>query len=102
MTNIEEHIRRAMEEGKFEDLPGKGEPLNLEENPLEDPEWRMANHILRSSGFTLPWIETYREIEQVLEVARKSLLRTWTWRQASSRQGDPSSGDNVNDTIDFL
>ena len=26
MSNIEEHIRQAMEEGQFDDLPGKGKP----------------------------------------------------------------------------
>ena len=83
MSNIEEHIRRAIEQGKFDDLPGKGKPLNLEENPLEDPDWRLTNHILRSSGFALPWIETSREIEKELDDARKSLARTWVWRQAS-------------------
>ena len=34
MPKIEEHIRRAIEEGSFEDLPGKGQPLHLYENPL--------------------------------------------------------------------
>ncbi len=90
MSNIEEHIRRAMEQGKFDDLPGKGKPLNLDENPLEDPDWRLAHHMLRSGGFTLPWIETYREIEKELDNSRKSLACTWAWRQADeSGEGTP-------------
>ena len=43
--NIEEQIRRAIQEGKFDDLPGKGKPLKLDENPFEESEWRMANKI---------------------------------------------------------
>ena len=43
--SIEEIIRRAIQEGKFDDLPGKGEPLQLDDNPHEDPEWRAAHHI---------------------------------------------------------
>ncbi len=30
---VEEKIRAAMEAGAFNNLPGKGKPLNLEENP---------------------------------------------------------------------
>ena len=95
MSNIEEHIRRAMEQGKFDDLPGTGKPLNLDENPLENPDWRLAHHILRSGGFTLPWIETYREIEKELDNACQSLARTWAWRQSSQ------SGEETADEIEF-
>jgi DnaJ family protein C protein 28 len=87
MSNIEEHIRRAMEEGLFEDLPGKGKPLRLDDDSLEDPEWRMANHIMRNSGFSLPWIEKNREIETALETARATLKRCWAWSQASNEEG---------------
>ena len=80
MSNIEEHIRRAMEAGEFDNLPGMGKHLHLDENPLEDPEWRLANHILSSSGFTLPWIETRREIEAMTQAAREELQRSWAWR----------------------
>lgn len=81
MDKGEEQIRRAMQEGQFDDLPGKGKPFNLDENPFEDPEWRMANKILRESGFTLPWIESNREIEAALETSRAGLWRAWLRRQ---------------------
>ena len=79
--SIEEAIRKAMEEGKFDNLPGKGKPLNLEENPLEDPEWRAAFRALRNGGFSLPWIEDLREIQESWEAARRALANTWAWRQ---------------------
>jgi DnaJ family protein C protein 28 len=87
--NIEEQIRRAMEEGQFENLPGKGKPLKLEGNAFEDPEWRMANKILRDGGFTLPWIEKRQKIEADLELARASLKRAWIWRQKGLIQNRP-------------
>jgi DnaJ family protein C protein 28 len=90
MSNIEDHIRRAMEEGKFDDLPGKGKPLKLEDDPFADPEWRLAHHMLRSSGFTLPWIERRQEIEASLETARMALQRSAAWRQASLANQDVS------------
>lgn len=90
MTDIEESIRRAIEEGKFKDLPGEGKPLLLEDNPYENPEWRLAYHILRSSGFTLPWIERRREIENELEATRAALQRAKAWQEAEVSQGNSS------------
>ena len=86
MNSIEEQIRRAIEEGKFDALPGKGKPLHLEENPYEDPQWRAAFRILRNSGFTLPWIETRQEIEQAHQAARHDLQRVWVWCQTASNE----------------
>ena len=81
MPNIEEQLHKAIEEGKFDNLPGKGKPLLLDEtNPHADPEWELAYHMLKDSGFSLPWIETIREIEKDVELARKELQRAWKWR----------------------
>ena len=90
-SSIEEIIRRAMEEGGFDDLPGKGKPLNLDQNPHQNPEWRAAHHILKSGGFTLPWIELLREIEEHLQVARTGLARSWGWYQAEIAKDIDSS-----------
>ena len=83
MSGIDELIRKAIEEGKFNNLPGQGKPLRLDENPWEDPEWRMAYHILQANGFTLPWIEQRQAIEQDLEKARRTLVQAWRERQAA-------------------
>ncbi len=85
--SVEEHIRRAMQEGKFDNLPGQGKPLHLDENPYEDPEWRLAHHMLRSSGYTLPWIELRGEIEAEEAAAAADLVRTWIWRQQAGQGG---------------
>ncbi len=90
-SGIEEQIRRAMQEGKFDDLPGQGKPLRLEENPFEDPDMRMANHLLRSAGFTLPWIEKKREIEALSGQARRSLRQSWEWRQTALQAHSPGN-----------
>ena len=81
MPNIEEQLRKAMAEGKFDDLPGKGKPLHLDENnPHADPGWELAYHIIKEAGYSLPWIETIREIEKDIEAARQDLQRAWKWR----------------------
>jgi len=91
--SIEEIIRRAIVEGEFDDLPGKGKPLQIEQNPYQDPDWRSAHHILKSGGFTLPWIESLREIGTNLQQARDRLSRAWSWR--NDRQGHNSQKEFV-------
>ena len=91
MSNIEDQIRRAMEDGRFDNLPGRGKPLKLEQDPNEDPDWALAHHLLRSSGFTLPWIEAQREIQASIEDIRRALRRAWDWRaQALSESASPA------------
>ena len=80
MSNIDEHIRKAIEDGQFDNLPGKGKPIQWQENPYEDPEWRLAYKMLKDGGFSLPWIETRREIEETLERLLADLARSWAWR----------------------
>jgi DnaJ family protein C protein 28 len=87
--SLDEQIRQAMLDGAFDDLPGKGKPLDLSENPHEDPGWRMAYRMLRSNGFSLPWIETRRAIEADFEGAQKILARSWDWRQTALDRNYP-------------
>jgi hypothetical protein len=56
-------IQEAMEEGAFEHLDGAGKPLDLNENPFEDPALRMAHRILRNNGFAPAWIEEGLEVD---------------------------------------
>ena|GEM_PF-244376 len=75
---VEEKIRQAFDEGAFDNLPGKGEPLKLDdENPFEDPTLRMGYRLLRNNGFTLPWIQEQKEIAQEAERLRAELMRAW-------------------------
>jgi hypothetical protein len=59
----ERKIREAMAEGAFDHLEGTGEPLDLQDNPYEDPSLRMAHRLLKNNGFVPAWIEESKEIE---------------------------------------
>jgi hypothetical protein len=59
----ERKIREAIEDGAFDNLEGAGKPLDLSENPFEDPADRMAHRLLKNNGFAPDWIEEAREIE---------------------------------------
>jgi DnaJ homolog subfamily C member 28 len=88
MPDTDEQIRRAIQEGQFEDLPGRGRPLQLDEDPFEDPDWRLAHHMLRSAGYSLPWIETRREIEADLDAHRLEIQRAWERHQSAAVDSD--------------
>lgn len=74
---LDRKIRQAIEDGEFDDLSGKGEPIDLSENPFEDPDWRMAHRMLRNAGFAPAWIEERKEIESEIAAARTALARVW-------------------------
>jgi hypothetical protein len=69
----ERKIREAMESGAFENLPSKGKPIPIDENPFEDASLRMAHHLLRVNGFAPPWIEEACEIDRACENLRTGL-----------------------------
>jgi len=74
-------IKKAMDDGKFDNLPGAGKPFPEEDNPFEDPANWAANRVLKASGFSLPWIEERKDIEESIVMARASLIRSWLYHQ---------------------
>ena len=73
----EKKLREAIENGEFDDLPGKGEPIDLKENPFEDPDLRIVHRLLRNAGFAPAWIEERKDIDAEFEAARTKLARAW-------------------------
>ena len=69
----ERKIREAMAEGAFDNLRGQGRPLNLEENPYEDPSLRMAHRLLRNNGFAPPWVEEAKDLQREIDAALQQL-----------------------------
>lgn len=87
---IDEIIQQAMRAGAFDNLPGKGKPLDLNENPYLDPEWQLAYHLLKQNGFAPQFIEQRQAIEIELASAREALARTWAWCTRELRAGKPA------------
>lgn len=73
----EKKIREAIESGEFDDLPGKGEPIDLKENPFEDPDLRVVHRLLRNAGFAPAWIEERKDIDAEFEAIRTKLSLAW-------------------------
>lgn len=60
---VEEQVRKAIEAGEFDNLPGKGKPIDLRAY-FETPEdLRMAYSILKSNNFVPEEVELLREID---------------------------------------
>jgi hypothetical protein len=60
---VEEQVRRAMEAGEFDNLPGKGKPIDLKAYFDTPEDLRLAYSILKSNDFVPEEVELLREIE---------------------------------------
>lgn len=47
----ERKIAEAVSRGEFDDLPGAGRPLDLEDDALVPEDLRLAHRILKNAGF---------------------------------------------------
>ena len=61
----EGRIREAMEQGVFENLPGAGKPLDLEEYFNTPEDLRMAFSILRNANCAPPEVELMKEVSEL-------------------------------------
>lgn len=58
----EERIRESIERGDFDDLQGKGKPLNLEDDSHLPADLRLAYKILKNANCLPPELELRKEI----------------------------------------
>ncbi|HEX8476153.1 MAG TPA: DUF1992 domain-containing protein [Pyrinomonadaceae bacterium] len=67
LKSVEEQIRKAMAEGEFDNLPGKGQPLDLNAY-FETPEdLRMGYSMLKNSNFVPEEVQMLKDIEALRE-----------------------------------
>jgi hypothetical protein len=65
----ERRIQEAIERGEFDDLPGKGKPLDLgEDDRTVPPELRMAYRMLKNAGMLPPEVELHKEILRLVDL----------------------------------
>jgi DnaJ homolog subfamily C member 28 len=94
----EKMLREAIEKGEFDNLPGKGEPIDLRENPFEDPDLRAVHRLLRNAGFAPAFIEERKSIDAELEAARAKLARAWRlFGTGGKAQSEGDWARNVNE-----
>ena len=62
---IEKRIKEAQEKGEFDDLPGHGEPLKIEDDSHIPEDLRLAYKILKNADCLPPELELKKEIRQM-------------------------------------
>jgi hypothetical protein len=85
----ERRIREAIAQGEFDNLPGAGKPLDLEEYFSTPEDLRLAFSILKNANCAPAEVELLKEISRLAQVvaetsdpaARQELQRTLTHRQ---------------------
>lgn len=73
---VDRKIREAQEQGEFDNLPGKGKPLDLSENPFADPSLGPAFRMLKNAGVVPAFLQERREILDAVDAARRHLDQT--------------------------
>ncbi|GAA0342034.1 DUF1992 domain-containing protein [Bacillus carboniphilus] len=69
-TIAEDHIKRAMREGEFDNLPGKGKPLPKDDLAHIPEELRMAYRIMKNAGYSEEENELKREVMSIEDLIR--------------------------------
>jgi hypothetical protein len=64
---VEEQVRRAMERGEFDDLPGRGRPVDLEAYFNTPADLRMGYSILKNNKFVPEEVRLLKEVEALQE-----------------------------------
>lgn len=102
----EERIREAQQAGVFDDLPGKGKPLELEDLSWVPEELRIGYHILKNAHVLPPEAELRKDIHTLEDLLKhnqysiagrspeNALLNDSTWYQlvAHLREHDTRLG----------
>jgi DnaJ-like protein len=85
---IDQIMNKAQADGLMDNLPGQGQPLQLDDDALVPEEYRLGHRMLKASGFAPPWIEAQRDIEQEraqLESWLQDANRRWPQLEARAR-----------------
>ncbi len=77
---IEELIQEGMDNGLFDNLPGKGKPLNLNKNPYA-ADMELAHELLKENDLPPVWILQRNEILAKVAKLRAEIERQWVWHR---------------------
>ena len=71
-TLLDQIIGKAQAEGLFDNLPGQGQPLQLDADELVPAEDWLGYRMLKTAGFAPPWMEARRAIDE-----ERARVTTW-------------------------
>jgi hypothetical protein len=70
---VEAIIKEAMGRGEFDNLPGKGKPIDLTEYFETPEEVRVAHSVLKNAGMIPREVELLREIAELKQILAAGL-----------------------------
>jgi hypothetical protein len=65
---VEALIKEAQERGEFDNLPGKGKPIDLTSYFEAPEEIRVAQSVLKNAGMTSPEVQLLKEIAELRQI----------------------------------
>lgn len=65
---VEQHIAEAQQKGEFDNLPGSGKKLELDDDSHVPAELRAAYRLMKNSGYLPPELEMRREAIELNEL----------------------------------
>jgi hypothetical protein len=82
---VESRIAQAIARGEFDNLPGAGRPLALDDDPLVPEELRVAHRILKNAGLVPPEVAQLGEIHRLIASIERAELDDAGHRRAARR-----------------
>ena len=86
---VEALIKEAQERGEFDNLPGKGKPIDLSAYFETPEEVRLAQSVLKSAGMTAPEVEILKEIAElrrIHEAVADEKKKKEIWKKIQEKQ----------------
>ncbi|MFE8070031.1 DUF1992 domain-containing protein [Marinobacteraceae bacterium S3BR75-40.1] len=81
----ERHIQQALDGGEFDNLPGAGKPLELDDDSMIPPHLRAGYRLLKNANCLPPELQLRREIRDVQDLLRQATLDDKTRDRARRR-----------------
>ncbi|MBI3972550.1 MAG: DUF1992 domain-containing protein [Chloroflexi bacterium] len=86
-SHVDRMIQEAQQRGEFDNLPGTGKPLQLDDDNPYEAEWATAFRVAKNAGAAPLWVELDREIGADAEALQAMLERTAGYFAAMRRRG---------------
>jgi len=67
LLSVDGIIKNAIARGDFDDLPGRGEPLELQDSSMIPEEHRLAFRVLKEAGAVPPEVAGLQELARLRE-----------------------------------
>jgi hypothetical protein len=73
---IEDLIEDGRQKGLFDNLRGKGQPLNLTQNPYSNGQ-EIAHGLLKDNNILPPWLAERNRLQEQTQALRTKIARVW-------------------------